>query len=108
MINWKNVPSHLSILKNKVDKLDGDKLVAVPVDLSKLRDVVKNGVVKKDVYNTKIKDIEDKIPDITNLATNASLNVKINKLKCETPSIANLATTAALTTVENKYLILVI
>ena len=105
MINWKNVPSHLSILKNKVDKLDGDKLVAVPVDLSKLRDVVKNGVVKIDVYNTKIKD---KIPDITNLATNASLNVKINKLKCETPSIANLATTAALTTVENKYLILVI
>ena len=52
--------------------------------------------------------ITGKIPDITNLATNASLNVKINKLKCETPSIANLATTAALTTVENKCLILVI
>ena len=102
MINWKNVPSHLSILKNKVDKLDGDKLVAVPVDLSKLRDVVKNGVVKKDVYNTKIKDIEDKIPDITNLATNASLNVKIHVVKGEIPSITNLATTAAFTPVENK------
>ena len=80
----------------------------IPADLSKLNDLVKNYIAKKYVYNTKIKDIEDKIPDITNLATNASLNVKINKLKCETPSIANLATTAALTTVENKYLILVI
>ena len=38
----------------------------------------KNDVVKKDVYNAKIKNIEDKIPDITNLATNASLNANIN------------------------------
>ena len=34
-----------------VDKLDLDKLVSVPVDLSKLRDVVKNGVVKKIVHD---------------------------------------------------------
>ena len=70
----KNVPTNLSNLKSKVDKLDVDKLVPVPVDLSKLSDVVKNDVVKKDVYNAKIKNIEDKIPDITNLATNSSLN----------------------------------
>ena len=30
----------------------------------------------KDVSNAKIKNIEDKIPDITNLATNASLDAK--------------------------------
>ena len=65
----KNVLTNLSNLKSKVDKLDVDKLVPVPVDLSKLSDVVKNDVVKKDVYNAKIKNIEDKIPDITNLAT---------------------------------------
>ena len=53
----KNVPSGLSNLKRKVDKLDVDKLVPVPVDLSKLSDVVKNDVVKKDVYNAKIKKI---------------------------------------------------
>ena len=35
----------------------------------------------------KIKNIEDKIPDITNLATNASLNAKINEVKGEIPSI---------------------
>ena len=98
----KNVPTDLSNLKSKVDKLDVDKLVPVPVDLSKLSDVVKNDVVKRDVYNAKIKNIEDKIPDITNLATNASLNAKINEVKGEISSMSNLATTAALTTVENK------
>ena len=36
-------------------------------------DAVKNDAVKKDVYNAKIKNGEDKIPVITNLATNASL-----------------------------------
>ena len=34
-------------MKSKVDKLDIGKLVSVPVDLSKLSDVVKNNVVKK-------------------------------------------------------------
>ena len=38
-------------LKSKVDKLDVDKLVIVPVDLSKLSDVVKNDVVEKTEYN---------------------------------------------------------
>ena len=63
-------------MKSKVDKLDVDKLVPVPVDLTKLSHVVKNNAVKKDVYNAKIKNIEDKIPNITNLATNASLMLK--------------------------------
>ena len=63
----KNAPSNLNNLKSKVDKLNVDKLVPVPVHLSKLSDVVKNDVVKKDVYNAKIENIEDKIPDITNL-----------------------------------------
>ena len=70
----KNVATNLSNLKSKVNKLDVDTLVPVPVDLSKLNDVVKNGAVKKDVYNAKIKNIEDKIPDIINLAINASIN----------------------------------
>ena len=74
----KNVPSGLNSLIIKVDKLDVDKLVPVPVDLSKLSDVVKNNVVKTDVYNAKIRNIEDEIPDITNLSTNTTLKAKIN------------------------------
>ena len=93
---------NLNNLKNKVDKLNFDKLISVPVDLSELSHAVKNNVVKKDVYNAKIKDIEDKISDITNVATKASLNAKINEVKGEIPNITNLATAIALTAVENK------
>ena len=89
-------------MKSEVDKLDIDKLVPVPVDLSKLSDVVINYVVKRDVCNAKIKNIEDKIPDINNLATDVSLNAEINEVKSEMPNITNLATTTALTAVENK------
>ena len=39
--------SNLASLKTELDKLDIDKLAPVPVDLSKLSDVVKNDVVKK-------------------------------------------------------------
>ena len=43
-------------MKSKVDTLDVDKSVPLPVDLSKLSNAVKNHVVKKDVYNTKLKN----------------------------------------------------
>ena len=45
----KNIQTNLSNLKSKVNKLDVDALIPVPVDLSKLSDVVKNDVVKKDI-----------------------------------------------------------
>ena len=85
-------------MKSKVDKLDVDKLVPVLVDLGKLSEVVKKYIIKKDVCNAKIKNIEDKIPDITNLATDTTLNAKINEVKGEIPSITNLATTFAVNT----------
>ena len=78
---FKILSNNLSNLKDKADKLDIDKLVPVPVDLSKLSNVVKNDVVKKTEYNAKIKNIEDKIPDITNSATKTILNAKINEVK---------------------------
>ena len=92
----KNVPYDLSNLKNKIDKLDVNKLVPVPLDLRKLSDVVKNDVVKKEIYNAKIKNIEDKIPDIINLSTNTTLNAKINEAKNEITSITNVVATTAL------------
>ena len=63
---------------------------------------MKDDFVKKDAFKAKIKNIEDRILEITNVAANASLNVKINQVKGEIPSISNLATNATLTTVENK------
>ena len=98
----KNVPTNLSNLKSKVDKLDVDKLIPDPVDLSKLSAVVKNYVVKKDVYKSKMKNIEDKIPDAPNVTTNTTLNAKINKFKKEIPSITKLATTTAVNAKMNE------
>ena len=98
----KSLPNNLSNLKSKVDKLDIDKLAPVPVDLSKLSNVVKNEVVKKTEYNAKTKNIDDKIPDISNLATETIFNTKINEVKTEIPNIGGLATTFALTAVESK------
>ena len=79
----KNVPINLNSLKSKVDKLDVGKLKTSPVDLSKLSNALKNDVVEKDVYNFNIKNIEDKIPDITNLAAKTTLAAKINEVKSE-------------------------
>ena len=47
LINLKNVLCNFSSLKRKVDKLDVDELVPVPVGLSKLNDEIKNDAVKK-------------------------------------------------------------
>ena len=50
-------------MKSKEDELDVDKLVSAPVELTKLRDVVKNDVV----YDVRINDIEDKTSWLTYL-----------------------------------------
>ena len=88
-------------------KLDIDKLVPVPVDLRKLSDVAKNDVVKKDVHNTKIKNIEDKLIDITKLVTNTTPNSKIYEVKNKIPNITHLATTSALTAVQEKLMLII-
>ena len=51
-------------------------------------------LLKKGEYNAKIKDIEDEIPDIINLATYTTFNAKINEVKGEIFSINNLTVTA--------------
>ena len=97
--------------------------MSVPVDLSKLSDVVKNDVVKKDVYNklvTKVDNIdtsgfvlktkydtdkselENKIPDTSGFVKKTDYNAKITEIEGEIPGVINLATKIALTNVENK------
>ena len=115
--------TNLANSKTEVDKLDIDKLVPVPVDLSKLSDVVKNDVVKKDAYDklvTKVNNIdtsrfvlktkydtdkselEKKIPDTSSLVRKTDYNTKIPETEGKIPDVCNLATKTALTTVENK------
>ena len=80
------MPSNLNNLNSKADKLHVNNLDSVLVDLSKLSDVVENDIAKKDVYNAKIKNIEDKIPDVTKLATKTTLDTVENEM----PNICNL------------------
>ena len=113
--------TNLANLKTEVDKLDIDKLVPIPDDLSKLSNVVKNDVIKKTDYNAEITEIENKIHDISNLATKTALatvenkipdtsslfiktgcNTKITSIENKIPDISNLATKTALTSIENK------
>ena len=54
LINKKNEPSSLSSLNSKVDKLNIGELETTPIDLNKLRDMVKNEVVKKTEHNAKV------------------------------------------------------
>ena len=57
-------------------------------------------LLKKDVYNAEIKNIKNKISDISNLATNTTLNCNLlndllNEVKNEIPSITKLVTNSS-------------
>ena len=57
--------TNLAALKTEVDKIDVDKLKTVPNDLAKLINLLKNDVVKKTDYNTKVTSIESQIAGVT-------------------------------------------
>ena len=114
--------SSLASLKTEVDKLDIDKLVSVPVDLSKLSDVVKNDVVKKTAYDklaAKVNSIDIStfvLKSIIQINQNQKIkflilvvllrkteyNTKIAEIKGKIVDVSSLATKTALTAVENK------
>ena len=68
-----NVPTTLIDLKRKVNDLDAYKLKAVPMHMENLGDVVSKEVVKNtcttmyNKLNTKVNNLEKKIPDATTL-----------------------------------------
>ena len=98
--------SDLASLKAEVDKLDIGKWIPVPIDLSKLSDVVKNDVVKntvydkfdeklnnidtnefvlKTMYDTAKSDLEKKLPDTSGLVQKLDYDDKtaeIEKAEC--------------------------
>ena len=92
--------TNLANLKTEVDKLDIDKLVPIPADLCKLSNVVKNDVVKKTVYDKLVAKVNN--IDTSDFALKTNYNAKITELENKIPDISNLATKTALTTIENK------
>ena len=94
--------TNLAALKTEVDKIDADKSKTVPVDLAKLSNVVKNEVVKKADYNTKVTNMESQIAGVTkNTVDNLA---DITKLKAVDTNNFVLKTklTSDVTTLENK------
>ena len=53
--------TNLAALKTEIDNIDADKLKTTPTDLAKLSTLVKNDVVKKTDYNTKVTSIEAQV-----------------------------------------------
>ena len=94
--------TNFAALQTEVDKIDVDKLKTTPADLAKLSNVVKNNVVKKTDYNTKVTSIEAQIAGITkNTVDNFA---DITKLKAIDTNSFVLKTKLAsdVTTLENK------
>ena len=91
-----------NVLKIKVDSIDLSKYVSKTKygneDGSlklKIPDV--NGLLQTSVFNSKIIEVENKIPDISNLATKTEVTTVENKI----PNISNLVNKTQLTAVEN-------
>ena len=92
--------TNLANLKFEVDNLDIDKLARVPVDLSKMNDVVKNDVVKKTVYDqlvAKVKNI-----DISDFVLKTKYQTDKTELQKKIPDVSNLVKKTKITELENK------
>ena len=94
--------TNLANLKTEVDKLDIDKLVSVPADLSKLSNAVNNDVVKKTEYDKLVSKVNNIDIGVGKFILRSDYDADKTKLENIIPNISNLATKAALTTVENK------
>ena len=100
--------TNLASLKTEVDKIDTDKLKTVPADLAKLSNVVKNDVVKKTDYSTKVTIIEAQIAGPTkntvdNLADITKLKaIDNNSFVLKTKFSADINTLDKIDSVEKK------
>ena len=89
--------TNLAALKSEVDKIDVNKLKRVADDFAKLSNVVKNEVVKSDfsadnyvtrtefstntnALDDKIDKVDQKIPDVSGLATKSSVTILVKNL----------------------------
>ena len=92
--------TNLANLKTEVDKLDINKLVPVPTDLSKLSNVVKNDAVKKTVYDKLVAKVNaiDTSDFVWKTKYNTDKTESENKI-CNLPDFVK---EAKLTELENK------
>ena len=71
--------TNLANLKIEVNKLDIDKFEPIPVDLSKLNDVVKNDVAKKTAYDKLVAKVNN--IDTSDFVSKANYNTDKTELE---------------------------
>ena len=103
----------MASLKTQTDQLGIDKLVPVTINLSKLSDVVKNDVVKTNVYDklvakvnsidtstsvlktkydTDKSKLESKVPDTSGIVKETDYNTRTTEIEGIIPNVSNLET----------------
>ena len=80
--------SNLANLKTELDKLGIDKLAPVPLDLSKLSDVIKNDVVKKTMYDKLVAKVDN--IDSSDFVLKTKYQTDKTELKIKNPDVSNL------------------
>ena len=90
--------TNLATLKAEVDKLYIDKLAPVSVDLSKLSDVVKNDVVKKDVYDKLVAKVDN--IDTSDFVLKTNYNADKTELQNKIPDVTDFVKKTNLTELE--------
>ena len=80
--------SNLASLKIEVDKLDIDRLVPVPVDLSEFGNVVENDVIKKAVYDKLVEKVNH--IDTSGFFLKTKYDIDKSELEKEIPDTSDL------------------
>ena len=99
-VNWGNVESYSEV--QSVNGLTGKVQLNIPTKTSDL--VNDSGFVSNSNFATKaeLKEVENKIPNVSNFATKSDVSNSISVVEAKIPSVANLATKEELTAVEQK------
>lgn len=99
-VNWGNVESYSEV--QSVNGLTGKVQLKIPTKTSDL--VNDSGFVSNSNFATKaeLKEVENKIPNVSNFATKSDVSNSISIVEKKIPSVANLATKEELTAVEQK------
>ena len=99
-VNWGNVESYSEV--QSVNGLTGKVQLKIPTKTSDL--INDSGFVSNSNFATKteLKEVENKIPNVSNFATKSDVSNSISVVEKKIPSVANLATKEELTAVEQK------
>ena len=99
-VNWGNVESYSEV--QSVNGLTGKVQLNITTKTSDL--INDSGFVSNSNFATKaeLKQVENKIPNVSNFATKSDVSNSISVVEKKIPSVANLATKEELTAVEQK------